>query len=77
MMKKFFKGKAAQYAGGGGSMAAILIVFDQVNSIEGLTPNMELGAKGVIGLCAIGATVYLQSRKPPESLLKPQDPPKS
>jgi hypothetical protein len=74
---QFLKGKIAQYTGGGGSIAVLLVVYDQVGAVEGLTPNMELGAKAVVGLCAIGATVYLQSRKPPESLLKPQDPPKS
>ncbi len=59
--------KAAQYTGGGGIMALLVYVFDQVNGIEGLEPVQELVAKGVMGLVIVGVTVFLQSRQPPQS----------
>ena len=59
------KGKLGQYTGSGGVMAILLLLFNHVDAIEGLTPNMELAGKSLVGLLAIGVTLYLQSRKPP------------
>jgi hypothetical protein len=60
-------GRLPQYATGGGVMALLLWLFDQVGSIEDLTPNAELVAKLILGLVVVGAALYLQSRKPPET----------